>query len=88
MPPGRPNLRVSEYAQTWLAWRNISSRTRQHYCRLLARHLLPTFASAGLCDINPNAVNAWYADVAATTPAVRAHSYLVEFQFLRLVTGD
>ncbi|GFG79132.1 tyrosine-type recombinase/integrase [Mycobacterium paragordonae] len=68
-------VRFGEYAETWLAWRSISGRTREHYCRLLERHLLPTFASTDLRDISPTAVNAWYAEVATTTPSVRAQAY-------------
>ncbi|PJE01667.1 site-specific integrase [Mycobacterium sp.] len=64
-----------EYAEKWLAWRKISGRTRDHYRRLLERHLLPTFASTGVRDISPNAVDAWYVTATAITSSVRAHSY-------------
>jgi hypothetical protein len=44
--------RFGEYAEKWLTWRNISSRTREHYRRLLDRQLLPTFAAVDLRDIS------------------------------------
>lgn len=74
-PPDRSNPRFAEYAEKWLAWRKVSGRTRAHYRRLVERHLLPTFGSAGLRDVSTAAVNAWYADVAANAPSVGAHCY-------------
>lgn len=64
-----------EYAETWLAWRPISSRTREHYRRLLRTRLLPSFAATDLRDINPAAVHAWYITTATGTPTVRIHAY-------------
>lgn len=72
--PDRVKTEFGEYAEKWLAWRNISGRTRDHYRRLLDRQLLPTLAAADLRDISSAEVDAWFGRLTAT-PSVRNHSY-------------
>jgi hypothetical protein len=46
------------YADTWLPTRDLRPRTRAEYTKLLAGHILPTFADTYLDDISPAAVRA------------------------------
>lgn len=65
-----------EYAAIWLAERDISQRTREHYDMLLRHHVLPTFAPAPVATIRPAAVRAWHAALGKSTgPTARAQSY-------------
>ena len=67
---------VSDYADTWLADRDLKARTRINYQRLLDRYIAPTFASMAVASITPTHVRAWHGtlgrEVGATT---RSHAY-------------
>ena len=71
----RPNDSFGEYAEAWLKQRGITSRTREHYRRLLKTRLLPTFADTELGDILPAAVRRWYVTTAVGSPTMRTHAY-------------
>jgi integrase len=86
-PPGanqRPrrqrHVTFGDYASGWLATRTVKGRplrprTREHYQRLLDKHLLPTFGSKPLRSITPEMVDRWYAKTADHAPTLRAHTY-------------
>jgi integrase len=70
----------ADYAQTWLATRQIAGRpikerTRAHYAGILARELLPAFGAKLLTAITPADVRKWYAGAMVDHPTMRAHSY-------------
>nr|VTP01995.1 Putative prophage phiRv2 integrase [Mycobacterium riyadhense] len=54
------NPAFGAYAAAWLMQREVASRTREHYRRLLDTRLLPTFADTDLRTISPTAVREWY----------------------------
>jgi integrase len=73
-------LTFGEYAQTWLAGRQVSgrpikARTREHYQSILEHHLLPAFGSKLLAAITPQDVREWYAATLADRPTLRSHCY-------------
>lgn len=63
------------YAETWLAGRDLATRTRDHYRQLLDAHILPTFGAQRLDAITPAHVRAWHASLLAGRPTLRAHAY-------------
>lgn len=74
--PARQVQTFGTYAPAWLATRQLTPRTRSEYRKLLASHLLPTFAGVVLDDITPATVREWHADLAERTgPTRRAHAY-------------
>ena len=64
-----------QYAERWLAGRDLKPRTRDHYRSLLDRQILPTFADVPLKSLTSEAVRDWHADLDRTRPTLRAHAY-------------
>ena len=64
MPPHSANrpLTFGEYADKWLADRDLKPRTRAHYRSLLDARIIPTFGPLALRYITPTTVRTWYAD--------------------------
>jgi len=80
LPPGavdRPAARLTfgTYADTWLEHRDLKSRTREHYTKLLGNHLMPTFETMPIASITPDDVRAWHSDFGTSTPTLRSHCY-------------
>jgi len=84
----RRGVKFGPFAEAWLAGRRVkgqplAARTRAHYRTLLDEHILPTFASVPLADIEPEDVDAWHALTLPTAPTMRAHAY----SLLRTILG-
>jgi len=81
LPPGaeakpQPRLSLAEYAEQWLALRDLKDRTREHYRSLLDRLILPHLGSLPLASITADDVRAWHAKLGEHgTPTLRAHAY-------------
>jgi integrase len=74
----------ADYAEQWLAQRDLKERTREHYRKLLDQHLFKApFASLPLASITSDDVRAWHARFGTTTPTMRAHCYAL----LRTIMG-
>ena len=52
-----------DYAQEWLAHRDLKPRSREHYAKLLDEHLLPAFGPVALGAITAESVRSWHAGV-------------------------
>lgn len=77
-------LTLTTYADTWLEHRDLKSRTREHYRKLLDEHILPEFGSRPIASITIDDVRAWHAKLNTRgTPTLRAHAY----GLLRTVMG-
>lgn len=74
-PASAARTTFGEYAEPWLADRQLKGTTRQHYRKLLDRQILPTFADVPLRAITPPAVRKWHASLPADRPTLRAHAY-------------
>ena len=69
-------ITFAEYAEQWLAQRDLKERTREHYRKLLDQRLLKApFASLPLSSITADDVRAWHAKLGTKAPTMRAHSY-------------
>ncbi|GAB2906347.1 site-specific integrase [Rhodococcus aerolatus] len=66
---------VGEYADSWLARRDLKPRTQSHYRALLDRLILPTFADAVLDAVTPRQVADWHHMLGTGQPTLRAHAY-------------
>lgn len=84
LPPVKPAtgaphtkmLTLASYAGRWLEQRDLKPRTREHYRKLLARHILPSrLARLPLKDITADDVRGWHAALDRDTPTLRAHCY-------------
>jgi integrase len=71
----RGGLRLRQYAETWLADRDLKPSTRALYRGLLDDLILPPLGDAYLDKIGPTSVRAWHASLNAGTPTRRAHAY-------------
>jgi integrase len=77
LPPAAKTtaLTFADYAEGWLAQRELKDRTRQHYRKLLDQHLIPAFGTTALRGITADQIRAWHAGIGKTTPTLRAHCY-------------
>jgi integrase len=79
-PPGAdeapiPKLTFKTYADTWIKQRDLKSRTREHYEKLLEDHIVPKFGPLPIASITADDVRAWHAKMGTKTPTLRAHAY-------------
>ncbi|OBB48412.1 site-specific integrase [Mycobacterium sp. 852002-51961_SCH5331710] len=77
-PPDEPKITrqtFAAYADEWMGRRDLKDRTRDHYDKLLDRHLLPAFGTLPLTSITADDVRGWYARMGTGTPTLRAHAY-------------
>jgi len=70
-----PKLTFEDYTTTWMAQRDLKDRTREHYKKLLANHLVPKFGPLPIASITADDVRAWHAKMGTKTPTLRAHAY-------------
>jgi integrase len=69
-------ITFAQYAEAWLAHRELKDRTREHYRKLLDQRLLKApFAKLPLASIRSEDVRTWHAKFGANTPTMRAHAY-------------
>jgi integrase len=68
-------MTFAEYADKWMANRQLKERTREHYDMLLGQHLLKAFGPWPLSSITADDVRAWHAKFGADRPTTRAHAY-------------
>lgn len=68
-------LTVGQYAQRWIAERDLKFRTRRHYESLLDRHIDPALGDVALSGLSSQQVRAWHAALAPGHPTTRAHAY-------------
>lgn len=64
-----------EFAEVWLAERELKPTTRANYRRMLDQQLLPQFAEIPLDAITVGSVRAWHKTLLVDKPTARAHCY-------------
>lgn len=70
------HLTLTAYANTWLDHRDLKSRTREHYRKLLDEHILPELGSRPIGSITIDDIRDWHTKMSARgTPTLRAHCY-------------
>ena len=79
---------LADYADRWLAERELRPRTLDGYRRLLDQHLLPALGPLALRSVTPAAVRSWYATLNPATPAVRAQAYGLLRAIMRQAADD
>lgn len=80
LPPdaheAQTKLTLETYAKTWLEHRDLKSRTREHYAKLLSEHILPTFGPRPIATITVDDIREWHSELNQRgTPTLRAHAY-------------
>jgi integrase len=74
-PADLPQL-FGDYAETWLAGRDLSPSTRRLYRAILGKQILPAFGHHMVSEITPAMVREWHAKLRAQTgPTQRARAY-------------
>lgn len=74
--PARPKITLTDYAEQWIAQRDLKDRTREHYRKLLDEHILDSpLGALPLASITADDVRDWYAKLGKKTPTLRAHCY-------------
>ncbi|MCF4122051.1 site-specific integrase [Antribacter sp. KLBMP9083] len=79
--PPKPNaapITFGEYAESWLAGRELATRTRKHYRGILDSHLLPEFGSRGLVDVTAAEVGAWEIRLRADLAAAAREKHVAQ----------
>ena len=76
----RPRITFAEFANDWVATRQVSGRpikdrTRVQYEGILRRQLIPAFGTRQLTAITSADVRAWHAKALTDKPTMRSHSY-------------
>lgn len=71
----RAAMRFRDYAERWLAERDLKPSTRAFYRALLDQHLLPGLGDVYLDKVSPTTVRGWYAAMNDKAPTRRAHAY-------------
>ena len=85
----RGDRTLGQYADTWLAGRDLKPRTRALYRDLLDALILPGLGDAALDRITPTTVRNWHATLDPATPTRRAHAYsLLRSIFTTAVADD
>lgn len=74
-PSPRRKLTLGDYAEQWLAHRDLKDRTREHYRKLLDAHILPGLGGLPLASITADDVRRWHSAMGTGTPTLRAHAY-------------
>ncbi|HTX55284.1 MAG TPA: site-specific integrase [Candidatus Baltobacteraceae bacterium] len=77
-------LTLAQYAETWLAHRDIRPRTAAQYRSLLDRAILPKLGSLPVNTVTGDDIRGWYAKLDKSTPTWRAQAY----GLLRTILGD
>jgi integrase len=84
----REVYRLTEYAELWLAGRDLKPRTREGYRQLLDQFILPPLGTVPLGNLTPARVRAWYANLNPSTPTRRAHTYSLLRAMLATALAD
>lgn len=76
----KADIKFREYSERWLETRTVRGRplkprTREHYKKILADHIYPTFGKKALREISMGSVDRWYAKTLPDHPTMRAHAY-------------
>jgi integrase len=71
----REDPTLGEYADRWLAGRDLKPRTRAHYRDLLDDLILPRLGALRVSRVSPAKVRDWHGTLDATKPTQRAHAY-------------
>lgn len=85
----RERITFGDYAQRWIAGRQVAGRpikprTREHYQAILDDHLVDAFGPRQLAAIKPKHVREWYAHTLTDRPTMRSHAY----SLLRTIMGS
>jgi integrase len=82
-PPRTSARTLADYAEAWLADRELKPRTRAEYRRMLDSKIIPTLGHLELAAVTPAAVRAWHQSLDPAHKTARAHAYAL----LRTVLG-
>jgi hypothetical protein len=77
-------MTLTDYANPWLADRQLKPRTRQLYRSLLDHHILPTLGGKPLTTLTAADIRGWHAQQDRATPTATAHANAL----LRTILGS
>lgn len=79
---------LKQYADTWLASRDLKPRTRMLYRDLLDALIVPHLGDVLVERLAPTTVRNWYASLDAGTPPHRAHAYSLLRSIMTTAVAD
>jgi integrase len=65
--PRRGRITLADYAEHWVASRNLRPRTEQEYQRILRLHILPKLGKIALSQMTPAMVRTWNSNLVRST---------------------
>jgi integrase len=80
----KPDRTLNDFADDWLATRELKPRTRADYRLLLDQHILPALGGYRLKRITVDKVHDWYDALSPKTPTTKARAY----GLLRTIMGS
>ncbi|MFH5232778.1 tyrosine-type recombinase/integrase [Antrihabitans spumae] len=90
-PPGVVKPKVTtfgEFAEDWMAYRDLADRTRGDYRKLLDQQILPTLGALPLASITYDDIRKWHKKLDSKTPTLRAHAYGLTATIFRSAEND
>jgi integrase len=84
----RPTFRLRDYADVWLAGRELRPATRSQYAQYLNTAILPTFGDTLLGNISPARVRAWYDQLDSAEPTRRRRIYGIFHAIMATAVAD
>lgn len=79
---------LKQYADVWLASRDLKPRTRMLYRDLLDALIVPHLGEVLVERLAPTTVRNWYATLDASTPTRRAHAYSLLRSIMTTAVSD
>ncbi|MBJ8341223.1 tyrosine-type recombinase/integrase [Antrihabitans sp. YC3-6] len=90
-PPGveKPAaITFGEFADDWMAYRDLADRTRGEYRKLLDHQILPALGLLPIASITYDDIRKWHRKLDAQTPTLRAHAYGLAATIFRSAEND
>jgi integrase len=82
-------VQVREYAEAWIANRDLEQTTEDHYRQLLRDHIYPVLGDKAVASVTPSSVRDWHARLKTTTgPVARAHAYALLRTIMNTAVAD
>ncbi|MGO1385797.1 MAG: tyrosine-type recombinase/integrase, partial [Arachnia sp.] len=86
-PPVRSHLTLATFAETWLADRELTPRTRAEYTRMM-NDIMEALGAVVLTELTAARVREWYATLDPSKPTARAHRYALLRTILNSAVRD
>ncbi|MEB3048991.1 site-specific integrase [Mycolicibacter sp. MYC123] len=84
----RVGLTLRQYAEQWLAQRDLTPKTRAMYGELLGGRIYPSLGDERLTSVTAATVRTWWLDMDKSTPTRNRHAYQLLRAVFNTARGD